>query len=344
MTLTAALLAGIAAVPTQAVADPSAPVKPMQPATPAKPTSPPSQDKATLDAWAQARKTGKRVEVPSRHTETSTVWAEPDGKTLTADIGTTPVRVRTGKNRDSWTPIDTTLAEKDGVLVPKQAKIPLEISPGRSRDLVTAKNESGSAGFGWTKDLPKPTLHKSTAIYTDAVAPGVDLVVQALPDGFLQKVVFRRKPGTVPTVRLPLTLPKGVTTGRAKDGTPQLMAGGKPAGAPLRIDMLDAKAAQGSGRVGTTTTIIEDGTAGRTLVIQPDEKFFADPSVTYPVTMTASEPVTGDATRVADTFVCSDQFKDGQIHSEWLRTGSNSIADCRTSRSRCDTTSCPRRS
>ncbi|WP_446041745.1 hypothetical protein [Streptomyces sp. SID1121] len=129
--------------------------------------------------------------------------------------------MRTGGSSGDWQPVDTTLVETNGVIKPRRVKGRLSLSSGEGKRLLTVMTGKGEAGIDWPGDLPRPQLHKDTATYTDAVTPGTDLVVRALPESFSLHMVIRERPKVRLAVRLPLALPEAMTYGRTKDGTPQ---------------------------------------------------------------------------------------------------------------------------
>src|SRR5664280_926564 len=100
-----------ATAPTTATPSPSDPTPAPTPAAPAPTAAPTPTPAATppvddvAAAAAQARASGKRVEVVSKETGSSTTWAKPSGK-LTTSLLAAPVRVRRGTG---WVPVDTTL-------------------------------------------------------------------------------------------------------------------------------------------------------------------------------------------------------------------------------------------
>ncbi|TDE33135.1 hypothetical protein E1295_38560 [Nonomuraea mesophila] len=156
---------------------------------------------------------------------------------------------------------------------------------------MSANSKRGKSGLKVTQTLPEPKISGSTATYPDAVAPGADLVVQAQADGFVSQVVFRQRPTGPVTVRLPLTLPEGTTFGKTPEGLPQLKnAKGKAAAAPIALTAMDAKmeASPEEGKSSAVDARVEITGKSSELVFTPDEKFLANPAVTYPVTIAAA--------------------------------------------------------
>ncbi|MFI0425177.1 DNRLRE domain-containing protein [Spongiactinospora sp. 9N601] len=284
-------------------------------------------DKVLGDATAKAVKTGKRVPLPSRYTETMKVWANTDGKTLHAELSTEPVQLNfPGKDgKRSWRPIDTTIVAKDdGTLAAKLVKTPLTFGGEGATTLVTAKDKDGTVTVGWNRKLPKPTVDGNEITYRDAVAEGADLVLTARPNGFAQDVVLRTRPRGPIQVTLPVTLPKGSTYSKAADGRPQLKsAQGTAESTPLATQAIDAKAAEApeQGRIGKVDTSVTTDASGKSaLVLSPDAAFLADPSVTYPVVVPMSGEWVG-AGDSSDTFVSSVQYPNSATLFTWLRAG-----------------------
>ncbi|MFF4417364.1 DNRLRE domain-containing protein [Streptosporangium sp. NPDC001559] len=272
-------------------------------------------------AKQQALTAGKRVGIPSLSTETSKVWANPDGRTLHAEISSTTIQVK--DKSDRWSPVDTTLTKADGSISPRVTKLPLQLSTGGTKQLVTARHGKGVSGIGWGAKLPAPILEKDTAVYTDAIMPGADLTVTALPDGFVQNIVLRRRPAKPISVRLPLTLPKGMRYGLSPDGRPQLLSEkGEPAATPVAVQMVDAAAelsAEG-GHSAPASAKVEQGADGPTLVVEPDPGFLSNQAVQYPVTMTVQSDWTGAALQT-DTFISNIGYPYSQTTATWLRAG-----------------------
>lgn len=306
---------------------PTAATQPPHADSPAGKSAPIQVDKALATAKAKAAETGKRVPLPSRYTETMKVWANTDGKTLHAELSTEPVQLEVpGKDgKKSWQPVDTTIVTKDdGTLAAKLVKTPLTFGGEGATTLVTAKDKDGTVTIGWDRKLPKPAVDGNTITYRDAVAKGADLVLTARPNGFTQDVVLRTRPQGPVKVSLPVTLPKGKSYGKARDGRPQLMsAQGAPESAPLMARAVDAKAVEApeQGKIGKVDTSVTTEASGKSsLVLTPDAAFLADASVTYPVTVSLNGDWIG-AGDSSDTFVSSVQYPNSATLSTWLRAG-----------------------
>ncbi|MFI6505444.1 LamG-like jellyroll fold domain-containing protein [Nonomuraea typhae] len=297
------------------------------PATAQGPTPSPSSapaDPVIKTAWDKAAASGKPVEVPSKFTETMKVWANPDGKTMRAELHTEPVQL---KNPDggAWEPVDTRVVTRDSKLQAVRVKTPLTFGARGSKRLVLA---GGKIGLSVTRALPEPQVSGNAVTYPDAVAPGADLVVQAQADGFVSQVVFRQRPSGSVTVRLPLTLPEGTTFGRTPQGLPQLKnAKGEPEAAPVVLTATDAmvEAAPGQGRTSSVKARVE--TSGKTpeLVFTPDEKFLADSAVTYPVTIAAASEYFGGGAP-EDAWVSRNDPYNNNASAGYLRAGTTSTS------------------
>jgi hypothetical protein len=167
-------------------------------ARPACPAARPDQLSATLAAM----NCGGRVEVLEQRSETTQVWARPEGGFSTEIYGG-PVRFRQG---GTWKPVDLTLRRTaDGTVEP--------VGHPRGVRFAGAGTGAGSAGAGtgqgervlarlangvdavslrWTGPLPEPVLAANTATYTE-VRPGVDLVLTATRLGVEQSLVIKSR-------------------------------------------------------------------------------------------------------------------------------------------------------
>ncbi|MBB6345164.1 hypothetical protein FHU36_001673 [Nonomuraea muscovyensis] len=286
-----------------------------------RPSGDPS-DRTLKAAWGKAAKSGKPVEVPARFTETMKVWAEPDGKNLRAELHTRPVQLK-NKVSGAWEPIDTRIVTRDGKLQATRVKTALTFGGRGTTSLVSAADEEGKIGLSVSRALPEPKISGSTITYPDAIAPGTDLVVLALADGFVSQVVFRRKPDGPVTVRLPLTLPKGTTFGKSAEGLPQLKdTKGQPKAAPIVLTATDAKveASPEEGKSSPVTAQVETSGKSSELVFTPDEKFLADPAVTYPVTIAAASEWFGGGIPT-DAWVNKNNPSANNATAGYLRAG-----------------------
>ncbi|MET9379794.1 LamG domain-containing protein [Streptomyces sp. NPDC002928] len=159
------------------------------------------------EASALAAETGERVAVDAVTTESSQVFANPDG-TFTQEMNAAPVRAR--KDDGSWAAIDTTLVrEADGSVRAKNTTAGLTFSGGGSGDgLVTLEDEGHELQFGWPTTLPEPRLDGATATYP-GVLPDVDLRLTALSTGYTSVLVVKTaeaaKNPALATIRMTVT-------------------------------------------------------------------------------------------------------------------------------------------
>ncbi|MEV4318086.1 LamG-like jellyroll fold domain-containing protein [Actinocrispum sp. NPDC049592] len=154
------------------------------PAT-ARPEAPPPPAAAPQDELAVAARTGKPVEVQSKTTETSQVFANPDG-TFTMRSNPRPTRAKRG---DGWHDIDTTLKVRpDGTIAPVMSTTDVAFANGGTAPVITAAEGDKKLALSWPTALPKPVLDKNTATYK-GVLPGVDLQVAATTSGFSEVLI-----------------------------------------------------------------------------------------------------------------------------------------------------------
>ncbi|WP_433379311.1 DNRLRE domain-containing protein [Streptosporangium sp. CA-115845] len=288
------------------------------------------EDKVLEAAWAKAVKTGEPVEVPARSGENLKVFANADGKTLRAEVHTSPVQLKTvnAAGRASWQPINTTIIAHKGEFSAKRVKTPLKFGKEGSTALVSGVGKVGAAGIRSSRKLPTPRIKHNRVEYRNAVAAGADLVVTALPDGFTQSVVLRSRPAEPLTVRLPLTLPEGMSYGTTSDGHPQLLSKeATPIAPPLVVQAVDARAEESPevGRMGEVSATVESADGQSTLVLRPDAAFLADPAVTYPITMSVSSDWVGLGL-AADAWVNRNNPTLSHASDTWLRAGTTSTS------------------
>ena len=242
-----------------------------------------------VSAALTARVQGSPVEVLSERTETTSLFANPDGS-FTAEVAAGPVRVRDG---EGWVPVDTTLVPADGGWSTKATPGGLKLGAAGDASFVTtsSRDRRGRAvavGVGLGASLPAPAVKGNTAVYGN-VLPDADLVVTARSDGFSHDLVLRKPPARpLGSLRLPLTL-TGLTASVTDAGGIVLAdADGKPvytATQPLmwdaRIDPVSGDPVEGR----PVVAAVETKGGKSTLVLTPDAKFLADPGTVYPVTI-----------------------------------------------------------
>ena len=151
---------------------------------PAHAEAPPLTAPDVASAQINARNSGQRVEILSLETETTNVYANPDG-TFTSEISAGPIRVA-GAN--GWHPIDTSLVSDSSGVHPVATKAGLRFSPGGSGDAARLTSGRRSVGISLQgSSLPAPAISGSTATYANVV-PGVDLQLQALSTGYQERL------------------------------------------------------------------------------------------------------------------------------------------------------------
>ncbi|MGW0445334.1 DNRLRE domain-containing protein [Streptosporangium sandarakinum] len=283
------MLTNLAAVPSWAQ-EPTPTQAPAESKT-SQPSGTSSGDKVLDAAKSKAAKSGKRVEIPEHNTETTTLYANPDGRTLRLELSTQPVRVKNADGK-GFTPIDTTLVEESGAIKPKAIAGSLTLSAGQDKTLLKSRQADATAKITTPSALAKPTLKGNTATYADAYGKGRDLLVAANSTGFQQRIVIRERPTGPLSFRVPVDLPAGVSFKKDTAGRPMIVgADGKTLTEVRPTLMQDVKAADvnaplDAGKTGKAAVALADD--DRTLVFTPDAAFLADPATTYPVTMTAA--------------------------------------------------------
>jgi hypothetical protein len=152
--------------------------------------SPAAQDLAAspeAQAAQQAADRDEPVEVLARRTETSQVFANPDG-TFTEDRYAVAQWTRQG---NQLVGIDTRLhRDADGTLRPQATSVPMRFGGGGDRTLASITRDGRTLTFTWPAALPAPTTEGDTATYP-GVLPDVDLKVRATATGFAQLLVVK---------------------------------------------------------------------------------------------------------------------------------------------------------
>lgn len=267
-------------------------------------------------ARSTARLCGKRIEVGAAASETTTVWANPDG-TLTADITAGPSRVR---RDDRWVPADLTLRKaRDGSVVAAAHARGLRLS-GKAGDgehaLATVDAAGDTVSLRWSGPLPEPVLSGTRATYR-AVRPGVDLVVEATSTGFDQFLVVHTRAAAAKLAKL--TLPLVSRSLRFVDEGAASLSIVDPSGNPVgRVPtplMWDAQGSRDGGRVRekTLSMAAKARQGGVDLDLTADAAWLANPETRYPVTIDPS--VTINPT--SDTYVKQNDTVD--------RSGANDL-------------------
>ncbi|WP_327191819.1 DNRLRE domain-containing protein [Streptomyces xinghaiensis] len=279
----------------------------------------PAQAGDEASAMLMARLQDRRIEVLDARTEDTTSWANPDG-TVTVESFTGPVRVKDSQGK--WQPVDVTLAETGGAVVPKAAAAEIALSAGGSSEpLAQVTRGEKTFGVSWDGTLPKPVLKGNTATYPNAV-PGGDVVVSALPEGFSHLVVLRERPSRPVEFRLPVKA-KGLTLTettdkrlRWEDTKGKEIAAAPP---PTMWDASEDAKSQEPKHTATVSAAVESTADGeQTLVLKPSATFLSDPGVTYPVVVDPTNTLAGPTT---DTWIQYDDYPTSQRGSTELKAG-----------------------
>ncbi|GGU11476.1 VCBS repeat-containing protein [Streptomyces lateritius] len=136
-------------------------------------------------AFAEAARTGRRVEIIDRREETSEFFANPDGSTTRRSYATAKWTRFEGR----WRQTDPTLIKStDGSLTPAAPAFSIAFSGGGTQPLATMVKKGKKLALTWPTALPEPVLDGDTATYP-SVLPGVDLKLTAEIDGFAQHLV-----------------------------------------------------------------------------------------------------------------------------------------------------------
>lgn len=264
-------------------------------------TADPAAAPETLAA-RKAADSGNPVEVLARRTETSQVFANPDG-TFTQDRYAVAQWTRKGH---SLVPIDTGLSRSsDGLIRPEATTVGLEFGGGGSKTLATITRDDRSVTFTWPSDLPRPAIESDTATYPEVI-PGVDLKLRASDSGFSQLLVVKTPEAAADPalktlayglkgdgVRLDADAhgnvsainPAGQTVFTAP--TPRMWDSGTAAAAPAAR----STAAAGPSAVtsefepghGAKQTAMPVDVDGDSLTLTPDQDLLTDESTRYPV-------------------------------------------------------------
>lgn len=176
-------LAVLATLAPQAAATPAVP-----PVASVGEAGEPDESRTGADAaLAEAKRTGRSVEIASMRGESREVFATPEGN-LEAREYLRPVRARV---KGAWQPIDTGLTRSaDGSVAPKVTTVDLAFSGGGATPLVRMRKAGRELALSWPEKLPAPVLEGPRATYRE-VLPDVDLRMEAQEDGFTQLLVVK---------------------------------------------------------------------------------------------------------------------------------------------------------
>ncbi|WP_433221894.1 hypothetical protein ACQP00_21975 [Dactylosporangium sp. CS-047395] len=268
---------------------------------------------AEAQASERARTIGARVLVDPLTTETTRVWALPEGG-FQAEIAGAAERFR----RDGrWVEIDLTLQYRpDGVIAPVAHPGDLRIAGGRAEsgegELASLAADGRRVGMRWTGALPEPVLDGSKATYPD-VRPGVDLVVQATRAGLEQFLVVKSRAAvdSVRGLRVPIVGDGIAAPSVGADGAVSLRdASGKDVAYVPPPEMWDSRPPLASGEPARRQRLRPSATAQRArtsagagvdVALDSETAWILDPQTVFPVVI---DPVLTPAAAVTfDTYV-----------------------------------------
>ena len=265
-----------------------------------------------------ARLCGGRVEVAGLQSETTRVYANPNGS-FTAQVYRAPVRTRQG---NTWVPVDLTLRRgADGTVTPVAHPNGLSLAGAAAagtHDVASMNLGGDRVGVSWTGALAAPVLDGATATYRD-VRPGVDLVITATRTGSEQFFVIKTREAAAQAATLTAPLHGSATTFEPDPGGGVVLKdkAGQPVGrspAPLMWDASTSPVTGEHTRVATLPTGTRTRAAGRAeLLTAPDQNWLADPATRYPVTI---DPQVNAGT-LFDTYVKTNEDID--------RSGANDL-------------------
>lgn len=246
--------------------------------------------KESLRALASAQAVAQKrpVELTSEATSKAQFFANPDGRTYTAEFSSSPQRVlRDGK----WTEIDSTLTAIGTVLRPKATAVDMAISAGGSGPFVSLKTGEGrTLSLRWPTPLPAPDVHDNVATFRGAAGADADLVVTAMPSGFSYDVVLRSRPEKAPVFAVEIDA-AGVKLSKTKAGgllvsdqDGNLLASGPE---PVMLSAETNKRSSGSKtrKVGNIESTLRKKGDSLVLTLTPDPKFLDNAATNYPVTV-----------------------------------------------------------
>jgi hypothetical protein len=259
-------------------------------------------------ALMEAARCGGPVDITGLTSATVAARALPSGL-VEATISAGVARVQRGED---WVPLDLTLHRStDGSVTPAAHPNDLVLAgetASGTHDLAAVGRGDDRVAMRWTGALPTPVLDGPTATYPEA-RPGVDLVIEATPEGFEQFLVVKTRAAVSQVARIPLPLTgtnvasheigaDGAVAVRDRSGdeiarvAPALMWDSRPfkaTGEPGRSTLVrpEIAAPQGLARAAVSAS---------GLVLTPDTVWMLDAGTVFPVVI---DPV---VTPVSSTF------------------------------------------
>jgi hypothetical protein len=279
---------------------------------------------AEMAAAAQARESGRQVLVDALTSETTQVWALPEGG-FRAEIAAGIERFR---RNGAWTPIDLTLRKAaDGSIAPVAHPNDLRISGARSgtgSELASVAAGGSRVAMQWAGALPEPVLDGTKATYPE-VLPGVDLVMQSTTTGVEQFFVVKNRAAVDQVPRLRLSITGAGVASQQVDGEGALTlrdSGGKDLAYVPAPVMWDNHPALPSGRPSRMRQFRPGVAAskakrGADLDLGTDTSWMLDPQTVFPITI---DPVLSPAPAVTfDTYVHEGDTTSNSANNDlWL--------------------------
>lgn len=249
---------------------------------PTAPTCVPAADNPD-GAAGMAAQCGTEVEVLSERTETSQVFAQPDG-TLESVTSLFPTQV---VKNGVWTDVNTDLRLSGGV-TPVATSADVRFSAGGADPMVTLTEGAASIRIKSPWDLPTPSLTGDTATYTD-VLPGVDLRLRAEPDGFSQFLVVKTPAAAAGSelarIAFPLEASGGASIRENESALEVVDAAGNvlfESGSALMWDA-DGAGDEGADSAPGRTAEMDVEVSAHELVVVPDQALLTAPDATFPI-------------------------------------------------------------
>jgi hypothetical protein len=251
-----------------------------------------------------ARETGEPVQVKSLTSETTVVYALPDGQ-LRADISSGLQRFR---RNGSWVSVDHTLKlAADGSVVAAAHPGDLRISGPQDKgehDLAAVGVGDDRVAMRWSGALPAPVVEGDRATYVDA-RPGVDLVVKSTRQGFEQFLIVKNRAAVAQVASIAFAFDGPGAAAAKQDADGVITLTGRTGEQTVRIPaplMWDAKktvAGDPAIRKRVRTGLAR--VTGRVeLTLTPDMVWLRNPSTAFPVTI---DPTLNPASTTFDTYV-----------------------------------------
>lgn len=301
-----------------------------------------------VSAQVTAKAQGARVEVESLRTETSTTWVNPD-RSLTTEEHAGPIRYR--DSAGLWQNVDLQIADSaDGSSRPKGSRMDVSFA-GRSKgargsgrsaagtDLASVEEGNGKTkasrrvAIVWPGLLPAPTIEGTRATYGE-VKPGIDVVLESRRSGFEQLTIVKdraalgRLTATDGNIAVSLPLATQGLTARVEDDQSVSFVDSTGAVASRIAPPVawDAVVDRASGNHPNVTPIAvavaQKGQGKAVLTLTPDQKWLADPSRVFPITIDPTYATGSNVTTSFDTYVQKDKTWDTSAETE-LRVGTS---------------------